>query len=96
MKQSNNLFEQILNVWENKKVSPAPSTLKEKILKQLPYVRQDIKIVPISYYYRAGIAAALLIFINLFAISSWSAKNNERMFQKEFYKEYIGNDVNIF
>ncbi len=66
------------------KRSKAPESLKTRVLESLSEIRQEAKIVPMRYYYRAASVAAILLIMNLIAISASMQHREKRVLFEEY------------
>jgi hypothetical protein len=92
----NKKIDDTLGSLDNAKRVVAPKTLKKKVLEKVAFVRQEAKIVPISYYYRAGIAAAVLVFVNAFAIIQNRENRAKQEITHGLAREYYGSAFDNF
>jgi hypothetical protein len=90
MNQNQKITETMSSLDDIKRVK-APEGLKSKILENLSEIRQDAKIVPMRYYYRAASVAAMLLIVNLIAISN-VITNREKAALYEEYATPIGSN----
>ena len=93
---SNKKVDETLCSLDDAKRVSAPKTLKKKILDKTPFVRQETRIVPMSYYYRASVAAAVLVLVNVFAISHNIENKAQKDAQHSLVREYYGSVIDNF
>jgi hypothetical protein len=92
----NKKVDETLRSLDDAKRVLAPKTLKKKILERIPFIRQETKIVPMSYYYRAGVAAAVLVLVNVFAISYNREFRAKKDAEHNLAREYYGGVIDNF
>ncbi len=62
----------------------APEGMKSKILENISEMRQEARIVPMRYYYRAASVAAMLLIMNVIAISSIKEHQEKNILFEEY------------
>jgi hypothetical protein len=92
----NKKIDDTLGSLDNAKRVAAPKTLKKKVLEKVAFVRQEAKIVPMSYYYRAGVAAAVLVLVNVFAIIQNRENRAKQEITHGLAREYYGSAFDNF